>query len=76
MSEVDFIDIFADNLRDLLIEVGISQNQLAKETGITKSTISKYINKQLMPSLKSVINICYCLDCDLDDLIPTYDMVK
>lgn len=76
MTELEFIDIFGDNLRDLLIEIGINQNQLSKETGISRTTINRYVNKQLMPSLKNVINICYCFDCNIDDLIPTYDKIK
>lgn len=75
MSELDFIDIFADNLRDLMKEVGISQQELADETGISKGTISKYIHKQIMPSLKNFMNICYVLDCDPTDLYIPYDRI-
>lgn len=77
MSELELIDIFGDNLRDVLEESGYSQSELAEGTGLTKSTISKYINKQIMPSLKSVMNICLFLDCNIDDLLPMYmDYIK
>ena len=76
MNELDFIDIFADNLRDMLEEVGISQQELANEIGVSKGTISKYLNKQAMPSLKNFMNICYALDCDPQDLFVPYDRIS
>lgn len=76
MSEIEFMDIFGDNLRDLMIEVGIGQNQLAREIGVSGATISRYINKQRMPSLPAFINICIALDCDADDLVPMYDFIR
>lgn len=72
ISELDFIDIFADNLRDVMREAGISQRDLANEIRVTESTISKYLNKQIMPSLKNFMNICYALDCDPTDLYIPY----
>ena len=76
MNELDFIDIFADNLRDMLEEVGISQQELANEIGVSKGTISQYLNKQAMPSLNNFMNICYALDCDPQDLFIPYDRIS
>lgn len=75
MSEVEFIDIFGDNLRDLMDECGYSQRELAKETGISNVTISRYIKKERMPTAKSLVNLAFALECNLDDLVPTYDYV-
>lgn len=75
ISEVEFIDIFADNLRDIMREVGINQRQLAYESNLTEATISRYLSKQRMPTLKAVVNICYVLECNIGDLIPTYDLI-
>lgn len=76
ISEVEFIDIFADNLRDVMKEVGINQKELAYEANLTEATVSRYLNKQRMPTLKSIINICYVLECNVDDLIPTYALLS
>ena len=76
ISEVEFIDIFADNLRDVMIEVGISQSDLAYEAGLTKATINRYLNKQRFPTLKAVVNICYVLDCSIDDIIPSMYLIN
>ena len=70
ISEVEFICIFADNLSDIMDEVGISQRQLAKKAHITEAALSRYLNKQRMP------NLCYALQCEYSDLLPTYSMVE
>ena len=75
MSEVDFIDIFGDNLQDLIESRDVSQRELSKESGISNVTISRYIKKDRMPTAKSLVNLALALDGRLDDLIPTYDYV-
>lgn len=75
MSEVEFISIFADNLRDLMESQGLSQRELSRESDVSHVTISMYLKKQRMPSVKSLINLSLALDCDLDDLVPFYDFI-
>ena len=75
MSEVEFMDIFGDNLRDLMEEVGVGQNELAREIGVDNSTISYYINKKRMPTLRTFVNICIALECNMDDLVPMYEYI-
>lgn len=76
ISEVEFIYIFADNLKDIMDEVGINQNQLAKEAHLTRGTISKYLNKKMMPSVRAIMNLCYVLNCEYSDLLPAYSLVE
>ena len=75
ISELEFIDIFADNLRSLMEEVGITQAELAYEAGLDKTTISRYLNKKRMPDLRALLNICYILECEVTDLVPTYALI-
>ena len=75
ISEVEFIYIFADNLKDIMDEIGINQNQLAKEARLTRGTISKYLNKKMMPSVRAIMNLCYVLNCEYSDLLPAYSLV-
>ena len=75
ISEIEFISIFADNLRDVMEEVGISQKRLARDAHITQATISRYLNKERMPTMRAFMNICYVLDCEYSDLLPTYSLV-
>ena len=69
MSENEWLDIFADNLRDYIKESGLSQYELSEKTKISQTTISRYLNKQQMPSVKAVLNLSYALECDLYELI-------
>lgn len=75
MTEVEWLDIFSANLIDMLNEQGYSQEKLAYETNLSQGTISKYINKKQMPSLKAIINIAYALDCSIDELIDFGDII-
>lgn len=76
ISEVEFIDIFADNLRDIMEDAKIGQRELAKEAHLTRETINRYLNKKTMPSLRALINICYVLNCDLYDILPACNMIE
>jgi transcriptional regulator with XRE-family HTH domain len=76
ISELEAIEIFGDNLRDLMEDVKINQSELAKESRLTQCTISKYLNKQRMPSMKAIMNLCYALNCDYNDLLPDYYLVR
>ena len=69
MSEAEWIDIFGDNLRDILIEQWTPQEELAEAIGVSEGTVSKYIRKKMMPSVRSLINMCYELDISLDELM-------
>lgn len=75
MTELEWMDIFGDNLRDILKEYGITQKQLAEESGICESTISNYINKRMIPSMKSIVNIANALDITTDELINLDDRI-
>lgn len=75
ISEVEFIDIFADNLKDIMYEMDISEGELARRTGMTRAAISRYLNKKRMPTLKALVNLSYVLCVPITDLIPTYAMI-
>ena len=76
MSELEWMKMFGNNLKKLLKETGLTQRELADETGLSESTISSYINGQRMPSIKALINIGYALDCYEDDLISFLDKIE
>lgn len=69
MSEVEWLNIFADNLLHLMVDRRMSQYELADMTGLSQATISKYIRKQQMPGVKALINLAYVLNCSLDELM-------
>lgn len=69
MSEQEWLDMFSDNLVNILKERNITQKELADKCGVSKSVISSFINKQKIPSLKTAINMSYALDINIDDLV-------
>lgn len=76
ISEIEAIEIFGDNLRDLMYDARINQSELARESHLTQGTISKYLKKQQMPTMKAIMNLCYALNCSYQDLLPDYYLVR
>lgn len=69
MSELEWLRIFARNLRSYMGEYGYTQGQLADCTGLTQGAISNYVNARRMPSIKAIINIACELNVDLEDFL-------
>ena len=77
MSEMEWMDIFAGNLRSLMDEERMSQNELARKTGISKGTISRYLNARCMPSANALVNIAHVFKgCEITDLLYFYDSME
>lgn len=72
MSELEVMNIFAKNLDDLMKEFGYTQIDLAWDAHLDKSTICRYLKGEIMPSFKALNNLCICLDCNIEDLMPCY----
>lgn len=75
MSELEWLDIFAGNLAEILWEIGMTQKELAELTGLSEGTISKYLTRQQMPGVKALVNIGYALNIDLNELIDFGDRI-
>lgn len=76
MSEVELIDIFAENLRYTMQDVRITQSELARYTGLSEAAISRYLAKKRLPTISALVNMCVVLNCTLDDLIPSYEIIE
>ena len=68
MTEQEWREQFAENLRLRMEEFGYSQRDLADDVGISESAISRYLAGQQVPKVTALLNIAYALDCSLDDL--------
>lgn len=69
MTEIELMQKIGDNMAYELRECGITRQELADEIDVSKSTISRYIKGELMPSLKNIINMSFFLGCDIADLV-------
>ena len=69
MSEVEWLNNFGDNLRSLIQEEGITQEQLAYEADLSQAAVSRYVNKERIPTIRAAINMAEVLRVSLDDLL-------
>lgn len=77
MTEYEWLDTFAGNLRSIMDECCMSQRELSRQTGISEGNISRYLNRQCMPSVNALINIAYVFPCaDIGDLLCFDDRVE
>ena len=76
MSEVEWLDIFSTNLQELMRQSRLSQRDLARYSKLSEATISSYINKFKMPSVKSILAISYALGVDVSELIDFGEVIE
>lgn len=76
MTEIEWLNIFGDNLAEMLEDANMSQRELADLARLSEGAVSGYINKRKIPSLRAIINISYALDCDVTDLIDFGDIIE
>ncbi|MCR5429959.1 MAG: helix-turn-helix domain-containing protein [Eubacterium sp.] len=55
-----------DKVNDLMKERGINQKQLSQLSGITESSISRYLNGSQRPRIDIIINIAEALHVETD----------
>lgn len=61
--------IFSENLRRLLEEKNKTQRTLAKLTGTTEATVSRWVNGDVVPRHAKLDSICEVLMCSPEDLM-------
>lgn len=57
-----------DLLIEKIVEKGFSYRQLAKEVGISQTTISLILKGERNPSPETAVNICEVLGCQFSDI--------
>ena len=75
MTELEWLEIFSTNLRELLEERGFTQRDLAIASRLSGSTIRDYIHGQKIHGLRAIINIAYALEISIDELIDFGDVI-
>lgn len=76
MSEQEWLDIFADNLRDIMRENGYTQSELAKLIGVSQGYLSRILSKQHLPSIKALVNMSFEFTMTLDELMVFGDRIE
>ena len=57
-----------NNLFKLLIDKGMKKTELAAAAGLTPATLAR-LSKGQTVSMETIIKICECLDCRIEDVI-------
>ena len=60
--------IFKDRLKELRIEAGLSQDQLAKQVGLTHTAIGLWEQNKRVPNLDAVISLAQYFGVSIDYL--------
>ena len=76
MTGNEWLEEFSDNLMLLIKEKKYTQEEVAREAGLSDSALSSYINGIRKPGIKAVINISYVLDCSIDELVDFGEMIE
>jgi transcriptional regulator with XRE-family HTH domain len=75
MTLKEWANIFGENLCDLMEARKMSQQELARVSGVPIGSINSYIHRQSTPGIKAIINLSYALDVDLIELIDFGDTI-
>jgi DNA-binding XRE family transcriptional regulator len=74
-SGVEFIDDeiyirrFTWRLSAAIGSSGLSRNEIAERTGISKASLSGYLNGKAMPSILNIYKLARVLKCPIEDLL-------
>lgn len=64
---------FTMNLKKLMIEREMTAADIARKTGMTQATLSRYINGKRTPKINSVIKIAKALNVPIELLMKGVD---
>lgn len=76
MTQTEWRKIFGDNLASLLQENKMTQAQLAKDSGLSKSRINDYIKGYATPSIFAIINMANALCIDITEFVDFEDVIE
>ena len=62
-------EIFARNLRNLLYARNKTQSDLARGLKTTPTTVSHWVNAEMLPRSNMIDRICFYLNCTTEDLM-------
>lgn len=76
MTEQEWRKEFAHRLRRIYRNRGYNQKQFAEALGVSEMTISNYRKCKRTPDATMLTNMATVLNCSIDELIPTGDIVN
>ncbi|PAD70704.1 hypothetical protein CHH83_02550 [Bacillus sp. 7586-K] len=65
---MELIQLLKPNIKVKLAELDMKHQDLAEKLGVTKQTISLWVNGKSLPSLETAFILADYLNCKVDDL--------
>lgn len=59
----------AQKLKDLRVERGLSQGELAKKSGLDRKTVNRIENGRFSPSLDTLIRVCSTMSVTVSEVV-------
>jgi len=69
MSEKEYAKIIAKNLRSIAYNAGKTQADMAKDLGISKATISSWMNGTRIPRMDKIDLLCHYFNVSRSDIM-------
>ena len=63
------IEEIQKRLREAIATSNMTQTEIAKQLGITQSTVSKYLRQNKYPAIDTFANLCEILDVSADEIL-------
>ncbi len=64
---------FIERLKELRVDKNISKRQLAKEIGVSHTTVGRWEEGLISPTLENILSLCSFFKCSADFLIGLED---
>ena len=72
MKEKEFLEDFANRLKQLMNNKNMTQVELAEKTWLSRRTIFRCLQGNTMPSLDTFVNLVFALDVEPRELANIY----
>ena len=69
MQKDEYDKAFGEHLKSLLEEKGMTQAELARRTGLTEASVSRYINGNRTPRIAQAYRMAWTIGIDMNTLI-------
>lgn len=68
--------LFAENLKEIMNERGLTPIDISKMAGISQSTVSRILSAKTTASVKTIVNLSYSLRIKADRLVVFSELFK
>ena len=69
MQKDEYDKAFGEHLKSLIEEKGMTQKELARRTGLTEASVSRYISGHRTPRITQAYRMAWAIGIDMNTLI-------